>query len=76
MHVAAYSELLWANQMAYRDKEHEDFRIRPAWRKKPKMNTCQALVGVLRAALLENPYELEKMGMIIPIISAILRQAA
>lgn len=75
-HVAAYSALLVANQLAYRDQEHEDFGKRPLWRKKPKRNTCRALVGVLRATLLEHPDELEEMGMTIPIISAILRQAA
>jgi hypothetical protein len=75
-HVAAYSALLVANQLAYGDQEHEDFGKRPLWRKKPKRNTCRALVGVLRATLLENPDELEEMGMTIPIISAILRQAA
>lgn len=75
-HVAAYSALLSANQMAYGDREHEDFGMRPGWRKKPKRNTCRALVGLLRATLLENPDELEEMGMTIPIISAILRQAA
>ena len=76
LHVAAYSALLWANQIAYGDKEHEDFGVRPSWRKKPKRNTCRALVGVLRATLLESPDQLEEMGMTIPIISAILRQAA
>ena len=76
LHVAAYSALLWANQVAYGDKEHEDFGIRPAWRKKPKRNSCRALVGLLRATLLEQPDQLEEMGMTLPIISAILRQAA
>lgn len=76
LHVAAYSALLLANQIAYGDKEHEDFGLRPAWRKKPKRNTCRALVGLLRATLLEEPDELEEMGMTFPIISAILRQAA
>ncbi len=76
LHVAAYSALLWANQLAYGDKEHEDFGIRPAWRKKPKRNTCRALVGLLRATLMEQPDQLEEMGITIPIISAILRQAA
>lgn len=75
-HVAAYSALLLANQMAYGDQGHEDFGTRPGWRKKPKRNTCRALVGLLRATLLENPDELEEMGMTIPMISAILRQAA
>jgi len=75
-HVAAYSALLLANQIAYGDQEHVDFGIRPGWRKKPKRNTCRALVGLLRATLIENPSGLEEMGMTIPIISAILRQAA
>lgn len=75
-HVAAYSALLLANQIAYGDEEQEEFEMRPGWRKKPKRNTCRALVGLLRATLLEHPDELEEMGMTIPIISAILRQAA
>jgi DDE superfamily endonuclease len=75
-HVAAYSALLLANIISYGDKDHPDFGIRPKWRKKPKRNTCRALVGLLRATLLECPEELESMGMTIPMISAILRQAA
>ncbi len=75
-HVAAYSALLLANQIAYQDQEHADFGIRPGWRKKPKRNTCRALIGLLRATLIESPDELEEMGMTISMISAILRQAA
>jgi hypothetical protein len=75
-HVAAYSALLLANIICYGDKDHPDFGIRPKWRKKTKRNTCRALVGLLRATLLEYPDELESIGMTIPMISAILRQAA
>lgn len=75
-HVAAYSALLLANQIVYQDQEHADFGIRPGWRKKPKRNTCRALIGLLRATLIESPDELEEMGMTISMISAILRQAA
>jgi hypothetical protein len=46
-HVAAYSALLLANIISYGDKDHPDFGIRPKWRKKPKRNTCRALVGLL-----------------------------
>lgn len=74
-HVAAYSGLLLANIIAYRDKPHPDFGISPTWRKEPKRNTCRALVGLIRASLLENP-ELSELGLTIPMISAILRQAA
>jgi len=75
-HVAAYSALLLANIEAYGDKEHEEFGSRPIWRKKPKRNSCRSLIGLLRVTLLEEPEELESMGVTIPMISAILRQAA
>jgi hypothetical protein len=75
-HVAVYSAMLLANVMAYRDKPHDDFGPSPKWRKKPKRNTCRALVGLLRAMLLEHPEELESKGIKIPEITAILRQAA
>lgn len=75
-HVAVYSALLLANIMVYGDKDHPDFGERPKWRKQPKRNTTRALIGLLRVTLLECPEELEVMGMTIPMISAILRQAA
>ncbi|MEN6489456.1 MAG: hypothetical protein ABFD66_11345 [Smithella sp.] len=75
-HVAVYSALLMANIIAYRDQAHADFGVRPRWRKEPKRNTCRALVGLLRASLLENPEPLSELGLTIPMISAILRQAA
>lgn len=75
-HVAAYSALLLANIIAYGDKDHPDFSERPKWRKPPKRNTTRALVGLLRATLLEKPEGLEEMGLTIPMICAILRQAA
>lgn len=75
-HVATYSALLLANVIVYRDRDHGDFGLRPGWRKPPKRNTCRALVGLLRATLLEEPDGLEEMGMTISIISAVLRHAA
>lgn len=75
-HVAIYSALLLANVIVYGDRDHPDFGPRPEWRKPPKRNTCRALVGLLRATLLEEPEELEEMGITMPIVSAILRQAA
>jgi hypothetical protein len=75
-HVATYSALLIANVIAYKDQGHPDFGIRPKWRKEPKRNTCRALVGLLRACLLEHPEMLSELGVTIPMISAILRQAA
>jgi len=75
-HVAVYSALLMANVIAYKDQEHPDFGLRPKWRKKPKRNTCRALIGLLRGCLLESPECLTELGLTIPMISAILRQAA
>ena len=75
-HVAVYSAMLLANVILYQDKYHSDFGLIPKWRKKPKRNTCRALVGLLRATLLEHPEELKSKGIIIPQISAILRLAA
>lgn len=74
-HVAAYSALLMANILAYKDKPHEDFGKRPSWRKEPKRNTCRALVGLLRSSLLEDP-DCCDLGLTMPMVSAILRQAA
>lgn len=75
-HVATYSALLMANVIAYKDQVHPDFGERPKWRKEPKRNTCRALVGLLRGCLLEKPELLSDLGLTIPMISAILRQAA
>lgn len=75
-HVAVYGALLMANVVAYKDQVHPDFGERPKWRKKPKRNTCRALVGLLRGCLLEEPEILSELGLTVPMISAILRQAA
>lgn len=75
-HVAVYSAMLLANVMVYQDKNHIDFGPRPKWRKKPKRNTCRALVGLLRATILEYPDELKLSGIKISEIAEILRQAA
>lgn len=74
-HVAIYSALLLASVMVYGDKDHSDFGPRPEWRNPPKRNTCRALIGLLRATLIEEPEELESLGLTIPIISAILKHA-
>jgi hypothetical protein len=75
-HVAVYSALLMANVIAYKDQAHPDFGERPKWRNEPKRNTCRALVGLLRGCLLEEPEAISEIGLTIPMISAILRQAA
>ena len=75
-HVAVYSAMLLANVIIYQDKHHSDFGPIPKWRKAPKRNTCRALVGLLRATLLDHSDELESLGMTAPQISEILRQAA
>jgi hypothetical protein len=75
-HVAVYSALLLASVEVYGDRDHDEFGSRPLWRKKPKRNTCRALIGMLRATLLEHPEEAETMGMTMPMICAVLRQAA
>lgn len=75
-HVAVYSAMLIANVILYKDKHHDDFGPIPKWRRKPKRNTCRALVGLIRATLLENSNELKSLGITAPQISEILRQAA
>ncbi|MCE2982637.1 MAG: hypothetical protein LW832_03620 [Parachlamydia sp.] len=75
-HVAVYSALLMANVIAYKDRPHLDFGERPKWRKEPKRNTCRALVGLIRGCLLDHPEKLSDMGLTVPMISTILRQAA
>jgi hypothetical protein len=75
-HVAVYSAILLANVIAYQDKAHSDFGTTPKWRKKAKRNTCRALVGLLRATLVKCPKELESIGIFLPEISEIFRQAA
>jgi hypothetical protein len=76
LHVAAYSALLLANIMTYKDQYHEDFDPIPYWRQLPKRNTCRALIGLLRRSLLEEPEKIIKLGLTPPIISAILSKAA
>jgi hypothetical protein len=76
LHVAAYSALLLANLIVYKDLHHEDFGPVPHWRQTPKRNTCRALVGVLRKQLLDHPEKIVELGLTPPIISAILCKAA
>src|SRR5829696_5040359 len=76
LHVAAYSTLLLANLMVYKDQYHKDFGSIPSWRELPKRNTCRALVGLLRKELLEEPEKIVELGLTPPIIAAILRKAA
>jgi hypothetical protein len=75
-HVAVYSALLLANIQAYGDQNHTDFGDRPGWRPLPKRNTIRALVGLMRATILENPEIMEKLGLTVPMIACILRKAA
>lgn len=76
LHVAAYAALLLASILTYGDKHSEEFGETPGWRRKPRRNTCRALVGQLRGSILDHPEELVDLGLTIPMISAILRKAA
>lgn len=76
LHVAAYSALLLASIKLYNDQGIEDVQCKPKWRKKAKRNTCRALIGELRASILEYPEELLEMNLTIEMISTILRNAA
>lgn len=76
LHVAAYSALLLANLITYKDQYHEDFGPIPSWRRFPKRNTCRALVGLLRKELLEEPEKIVELGLTPPIIAAILCKVA
>lgn len=75
-HVAVYSALLLANIHAYGDQNHSDFGDGPAWRPLPKRNTIRALVGLMRATILEDPEMIEKLGRAVPMMTSILRKAA
>jgi hypothetical protein len=46
--IAAYSALLLASILAYKDQPHADFEQEPLWRPLAKRNSCRALVGLLR----------------------------
>ena len=76
LHVAAYSALLLASIIAYDDMPHDDFGDTPRWRRKPKRNTCRALVGMLRGCIIENPDVIVKLGLTVGSIAGILRKAA
>src|SRR4029077_2733132 len=74
--VAAYSALLLANILVYKDQPHADFGEEPAWRPQSKRNSCRALIGLLRASLIDHPEKIVELGIPPPIIAAILRKAA
>ena len=76
LHVAAYSALLLASILTYNDVHHSDFGNIPAWREKPKRNSCRALVGQLQKIMLEKPELIVQLGLRPPEIAAILSKAA
>ena len=75
-HVAAYSAIMLAGVMAYRDLPHPDFGQRPKWRKLPRRLTLRALVGLLRGYLDEHPHCLQKYGIEVERIGVALRHVA
>ena len=75
LQVAAYSALLMASIKAYGDHGLEEMQGRPKWRKPAKRNTSRALIGELRANLIDHPENLE-LDLSIAKIAAILRNAA
>lgn len=75
-HVAAYSALLMANIIVYKDLKHPDFGEKPSWRPEPKRNTCRALIGLLREAIITHKEEVKEMGIKIADLGTIYRQAA
>ena len=74
-HVAAYSALLMAKIIVYKDQKHSDFGEKPKCRPEPKRNTCRALVGLLRETLLTHREFVKEMGIKIADIGTIFRQA-
>ena len=74
--VAAYSALLLASIIVYRDRHHNDFGDTPEWRPPPKRITTRALIGLLRKTLLEEPEKIVELNIPQPIIAAILSKAA
>lgn len=75
-HVAAYSALLMANIMIYKDQKHPDFGEKPKWRPESKRNTCRALVGLLRETLWSNREFVKELSVKIADIGTIFRHAA
>jgi hypothetical protein len=72
--VAAYSALLLASVLAYQDLPQEGER--PKWRDPPTRITCRALVGIMRAALLDDIEAVFDLGLTRPMVSAIFKKAA
>jgi hypothetical protein len=78
LHVAAYSALLLAAMIAFKDQPLTASKDNtPYWRKQPpKRLTCRAILGLLRAELIEDPGVAIKLGLSPPNIVAILKKAA
>jgi hypothetical protein len=76
LHVAAYSAMLLSSIIAYNDQHTEEYHDIPGWREKPKRLTCRAMVGRLRASLIEDSEELNELKINIQKISSVLRKAA
>ena len=74
--VAAYSALLLANIIVYKDQPHEDFGQESKWRPKPKRNSCRRLIGLLRKTLIEEPQKIVELKMTPIDIATILSKAA
>jgi len=73
--VAAYSALLLASILAYKDLPPDDKNI-PKWRSKPRRNTCRALIGLMRSEMFGNIAEILDLGLTKPIITSIFGNAA
>jgi hypothetical protein len=74
--VAAYSALLLASIISYKDSYTDDFNILPSWRKKKKRPSCLDLVHLLRKQLTMNPKLALEWGVDIDLINTIAKSAA
>jgi hypothetical protein len=75
-HIAVYSALLLAARKTYQDKPNIDFD-EPKWRrKKPKRLTFRAMMGLMRAEIIEFPEILQEINIKPIEIAMLLKKAA
>lgn len=75
-HVAVYSALLVAARKTYQDRSQQD-SDEPSWRrKKPKRLTCRAMLGIMRAEIINSPEVLQEIDITTIEIATLLKKAA
>jgi hypothetical protein len=74
--VAAYSALLLASIIIFKDQRTSDFSLLPKWRKKSKRPSCLDLIHLLRRQIMLNPKLALEWGLDIDCIDIIAKSAA